>query len=258
MARIKCTECGQIFESNLNACPNCGCPASECEIIYEEKSEPVNGQYETTIGNQQSQEQNPTQNEEINSHAERMTKCPDCGQQISVNAKRCPHCGAKGKFAPLDYGNAIYDCFCRKYFCFSGRSRRSEVFPFLIMAGMMCGTLIYFKQDGLVSNGPNPEYLPFFITLFPLLGAIVRRLHDIGRSGWWVICPVIPEIFIFKDSDKGENEYGKSPKYQPECFTEELPDRGTEVGAWIVITIIVLAIVAFIIMKFYLFNDSYY
>ncbi len=33
MAQFKCTECGQIFDGNLDECPNCGCPASECKPI---------------------------------------------------------------------------------------------------------------------------------------------------------------------------------------------------------------------------------
>ena len=213
MSNLKCTECGMEFNSNLEECPNCGCPASECEKIAE-----------------------------MESVSSKLIECPSCGTMISIDAKRCPHCGSKGKFAPLDYGNAIYDCFCRKYYCFTGRSRRSEVFPFIILTGMMCGTLLYLKPDNSNSGGPSPELIPFLITILPTLGAIVRRLHDIGRSGWWVLLPIVGEIFIFKDSDKKENEYGKSPKYQPEYFTEELPDKGTHIGK--IIAIIFAAIFA--------------
>ncbi|MDD5870002.1 MAG: DUF805 domain-containing protein [Bacteroidales bacterium] len=215
MGKLKCVECGQIFNENQNECPNCGCPASECEKIAE-----------------------------MESVSSKLIECPSCGMKISIDAKRCPHCGSKGKFAPLDYGNAIYDCFCRKYYCFTGRSRRSEVFPFIILTGMMCGTLLYLKPDNSNSGGPSPELIPFIITILPTLGAIVRRLHDIGRSGWWVLLPIFGEIFIFKDSDKKENEYGKSPKYQPEYFTEELPDKGTH----IVKAIIFAAIFALLIL----------
>ena len=33
MEKLKCKDCGQGFDGNLNECPNCGCPASECERI---------------------------------------------------------------------------------------------------------------------------------------------------------------------------------------------------------------------------------
>ena len=51
-------------------------------------------------------------------------------------------------------------------------------------------------------------------------GAVgVRRLHDTGRSGWWILIGFIPVIgwlvllvFMFMDSQPGDNEYGPSPK----------------------------------------------
>ena len=238
---IKCKECGELFNANLTECPNCGCPALESL----EKKESSTESSEKNNGSYMAEEKPTIPNEsEIKTHStsKMFDKCPECGRDIANDAKWCPHCGAKGKTAPMDYGDAIYDCFCRKYASFSGRSRRSEVFPFLILTGLLCGTLFFFKPESApFESSPKPELIPFLITLLPTLGAIVRRLHDIGRSGWWVILPIIPEIFIFKDSDKEENEYGKSPKYQPESFTEELPDKGTTIGLCLVIgTIIVL------------------
>jgi len=47
----------------------------------------------------------------------------------------------------------------------------------------------------------------------------VRRLHDMGKSGWWVLIALIPLIgflvllyFYVTDSQKGGNEYGENPK----------------------------------------------
>lgn len=64
------------------------------------------------------------------------------------------------------------------------------------------------------------------ITLFLLLpgiGVAVRRLHDIGKSGWWLLLCLVPIVnFIFaivmliwtiKDGEKAANQYGESPKY---------------------------------------------
>ena len=39
MSKRKCSECGKIFDSKLEACPNCGCPASECEPLDNESFE---------------------------------------------------------------------------------------------------------------------------------------------------------------------------------------------------------------------------
>jgi uncharacterized membrane protein YhaH (DUF805 family) len=55
--------------------------------------------------------------------------------------------------------------------------------------------------------------------IIPALAVSVRRLHDTGRSGWWLLVGVVPLIgcfillvFTLQDSDPGDNEYGPNPK----------------------------------------------
>ena len=55
--------------------------------------------------------------------------------------------------------------------------------------------------------------------LLPSLAVNVRRLHDTGRSGWWILIGLIPVIgfivllvFECQDSQPGTNAYGPSPK----------------------------------------------
>ncbi|GAA4409577.1 DUF805 domain-containing protein [Quisquiliibacterium transsilvanicum] len=55
--------------------------------------------------------------------------------------------------------------------------------------------------------------------LLPSLAVSVRRLHDIGRSGWWLLVSFIPLIgaivllvFALRDGDAGDNAYGPNPK----------------------------------------------
>lgn len=59
MAKLQCTECGQIFDSKLEACPNCGCPASDCHVINDE-------QQSNTSPNMEAE----TRQQATNSHAE--------------------------------------------------------------------------------------------------------------------------------------------------------------------------------------------
>lgn len=40
---MKCSECGQIFDGNLKECPNCGCPASECEALASHETLTIDG-----------------------------------------------------------------------------------------------------------------------------------------------------------------------------------------------------------------------
>lgn len=199
MALIKCEECGAVFDESQKSCPQCGCPKKASHVYEEEKQE--NPRQEETKDTQQ----------EATAGINRLRKCHDCGGLVSISAKFCPHCGAIFH-KPMDFGDAIYECFFCKFSTFSGRARRSEYWPFALLVGMLCGTLIIIKGDGQAD--PHPEMLPFLITFIPMLAATVRRFHDIGKSGWWVLLPIIPIFFLFKDSDKIRNEYGFSPKYQ--------------------------------------------
>lgn len=57
-----------------------------------------------------------------------------------------------------------------------------------------------------------------FGTLLPGIAVGVRRLHDIGKSGWWLLLALIPIVnlvliyFYILDSQAGTNEYGPNPK----------------------------------------------
>ena len=48
--------------------------------------------------------------------------------------------------------------------------------------------------------------------LIPSIAVAIRRLHDIGRSGWWRLLPIVNFIFLCLDSQSSENEYGLNPK----------------------------------------------
>jgi len=55
--------------------------------------------------------------------------------------------------------------------------------------------------------------------LVPSIAVGVRRLHDTGRSGWWLLITLIPLIgaiviivFLIQDSVPGDNQYGPNPK----------------------------------------------
>jgi len=97
---------------------------------------------------------------------------------------------------------AVGSCF-RKYFKFSGRARRSEFWYwvlFTIIAGIVFGILdsLFF---GWESSDVEPLGSLFSLaTLFPGLAVSWRRLHDTGRSGWWIggsYLVVIAVSFVF-------------------------------------------------------------
>lgn len=62
-------------------------------------------------------------------------------------------------------------------------------------------------------------WLYFLLTFLPGLAVMVRRLHDVGKSGWMffiALVPIIGAIWLLvlfvKDSESGENKYGPNPK----------------------------------------------
>jgi len=53
------------------------------------------------------------------------------------------------------------------------------------------------------------------VLFLPLLAATVRRLHDIGRTGWWILIAftiigiIVLIVFYATDSEKATNQYGE-------------------------------------------------
>ena len=83
------------------------------------------------------------------------------------------------------------------------------------------GNLIDSVQDMQdPESGTGPLYLIYTLAfLLPSIAVAIRRLHDTGRTGWWLLLALIPLIgaivlivFYCLDSQPGENEYGPNPK----------------------------------------------
>lgn len=105
-----------------------------------------------------------------------------------------------------------------KYATFSGRATRSEYWWFTLFFYLALGVImllgIAIQSDSIVFGGIA---IIISFSILPIIALRVRRLHDIGKSGWWLLIGLIPYIgsfvlFIFSllRSD-GENEYGPDP-----------------------------------------------
>ena len=178
MALIKCTECGQVFENHLKECPNCGCPANECVIAA-------------------------NHNETIEEIAE-----DDCDYKtVSELFWSCQfHKVFRGKH--FDLGQRIYEvgslwwecikvwwnCCTTKFAKFDGRASRREYFSFI--------GLTFFPNPFMILS------LYLIVGFIPWIAVNIRRMHDIGKSGWWILVPIANIFLLFKQSDKGANKYG--------------------------------------------------
>ena len=128
----------------------------------------------------------------------------------------------------MTFTNAIATCF-RKYADFSGRARRSEYWMFMLFTTIVevLTTVIFTTIIPLTVEIDGSEFSIVYLVacvifILPKLAVSVRRLHDIGKSGWFYLIsliPVVGQIIFFiwcvKDSEECTNEYGQSPK-EPE------------------------------------------
>lgn len=110
-----------------------------------------------------------------------------------------------------------------KYATFSGRARRKEYWMFtlfniiisiaLALVDDMMGLTIGGGTSGIIGS------LYSLAVLIPGIAVSVRRLHDLGKSGWMLLIAFIPLvgaiwliILFATDGQPGGNEYGANPK----------------------------------------------
>jgi uncharacterized membrane protein YhaH (DUF805 family) len=112
----------------------------------------------------------------------------------------------------------------KKYATFSGRARRKEYWIFVLVTFLF--TIVALFIDGLLlgTTGQETGYglvygLFTLAMLLPSLSVLVRRLHDVGKSGWWIFISLVPFIggiwllvLLLSDSQPTENQYGLNPK----------------------------------------------
>ncbi|QSF44295.1 DUF805 domain-containing protein [Paenibacillus tianjinensis] len=105
----------------------------------------------------------------------------------------------------------------KNYAVFSGRARRKEFWMF-VLVNFLIGILFGIAEDFFGVSTLISKLYSLFI-LIPSLAVLARRLHDIGRTGWWILISFIPFVgfivlFILACIDsEGTNKYGLSPKY---------------------------------------------
>jgi uncharacterized membrane protein YhaH (DUF805 family) len=121
----------------------------------------------------------------------------------------------------------------RRYFEFSGRSRRREYWMFALfymLVFIVIETVFGVPQTVTMSNafsygvfangtGTTVGNLFWLASIIPGFAVSVRRLHDIDRSGWWMLLWFVPflgwfTLFIFYclDGTAGSNQFGPDPK----------------------------------------------
>lgn len=124
-------------------------------------------------------------------------------------------------FFIMTFKGSIKSCF-NKYASFEGRASRSEFWYFALF-NCLVSTLfmivnVFFlcnNMEGIVGFVYILQILFSLVVVLPSFAVVVRRLHDIGKSGWWFLITLIPLfgviiylIFLLTESEPWENEYG--------------------------------------------------
>ncbi|MBV7377361.1 DUF805 domain-containing protein [Maritimibacter dapengensis] len=121
----------------------------------------------------------------------------------------------------MDLKPAVETALREKYTDFSGRAMRSEFWWFVLFVFIVSAILSLI--DTMLFSGVLEDIGPLnaifsLIMLIPSIAVTARRLHDIGKSGWWQLLFLIPIIgfliiiwWAATKGDDGPNEYGPDP-----------------------------------------------
>ncbi len=95
------------------------------------------------------------------------------------------------------------------YANFNGRARRKEYWMFVLF------NMIISFGLGLIGGLTGITMLSniyALAVLIPSIAVAIRRMHDVGKSGWFILIPIYSIILLVTDSESGENKWGPNPK----------------------------------------------
>ena len=102
----------------------------------------------------------------------------------------------------MSFFDAIKSGF-RNYANFKGRAVRSEYWWWILFT-----ILVQSAASSFSSALGNFASVVFFL---PSIAAAVRRMHDIDKSGWWILFPIVNIVLLARRSSVGENRFGPPP-----------------------------------------------
>ena len=112
------------------------------------------------------------------------------------------------------------------YANFSGRARRKEYWMFFLLNTIFIYALA-FISGALVAVTESSAFMFIYVAyafgvLIPSIGVGVRRMHDVGKSGWYLLIPIYSFILAVTEGEKGANQYGEDPKTENALEIEEI------------------------------------
>lgn len=141
-----------------------------------------------------------------------MRACPKCGQRIPVSQHYCPYCRhMKNIPLPLDsyalgFIENFKNCVVHKYADFEGRASRGEYWHFMLIYQLIVAIILFIcaaiscviPVSG--TTGVSLGLVILFVLsigfIIPGVAVAVRRLHDVGWSGWPILLALVPFVGI--------------------------------------------------------------
>ena len=203
---IKCKYCGQMVEDSATTCPTCGQPVERPAASSSNPqqtstppnyNQPNNGQQAPNYQQASGYQQRPNYQQQAGGYNYQQQ------QQQRQRIVTAPN------GMPMRNLEVLEACkmFWTKYAVFEGRSRRAEFWWAYLMVFVINLLLGW-------------TYIASLACLIPMIALSVRRLHDIGKSGWYyllILIPIVGAIVLIvwwcQDGKIGRNQYGEDPKY---------------------------------------------
>ena len=124
----------------------------------------------------------------------------------------------------MGFSDAVQNVLMNNYANLNGRASRSEYWWFVLFNFIV--NIVTFVID--LTLGSMITYdmgyvglIAFLALLLPTVSVSVRRLHDIGKSGWWILLAIIPIVnfigifviivFTIMEGEEQPNQYGNVP-----------------------------------------------
>jgi len=119
-----------------------------------------------------------------------------------------------------------YISVLKKYAVFNGRARRAEYWYFVLFTTLisfilgvveafgLVGPVVAFCENifGVPGRGGMLANMYELIVVIPYVAVSIRRMHDVNKSGWFILVPIYNLVLAVKDGTDGKNKYGQDPK----------------------------------------------
>ncbi len=115
----------------------------------------------------------------------------------------------------MDFKTAVRTCL-ENYTNFTGRAQRSEFWWFVLFN--FIGSAILNFVDTAIIGMPALSIIWMLGLLIPGIAVSIRRMHDLDKSGWWILIPLVPIVgvilYIYWAAQRGTvgpNRFGPDP-----------------------------------------------